>query len=242
MESTQSSTGTPPQSGNQGLIFRACTQALTLPILLVFVLFSPAGTMNWPMAWVLLIVYLGGMLLTNLWLAMQRPGLARERLIIARSSEKWDLRLIGIVNFFLLAVMLPLSGLDHRFGWSPAVPTAVSIAALLLFTAMFGFMAWSMSANDFFSSVVRLQSDRGQTVADKGPYRRLRHPGYLAMILQFLAIPVILGSVWALIPALAVGAVYIYRTDREDKFLREKLPGYKEYANRVRFRLIPGVW
>jgi protein-S-isoprenylcysteine O-methyltransferase Ste14 len=90
--------------------------------------------------------------------------------------------------------------------------------------------------------VVRLQSDRGQTVAAEGPCRRLRHPGYLAMILQFLAIPVILGSLWALIPAFAVEVVYVYRTVLEDKFLLEKLPGYAEYANRVRFRLIPGVW
>ncbi|MGB7538327.1 MAG: isoprenylcysteine carboxylmethyltransferase family protein [Anaerolineales bacterium] len=242
MESAQSSSETPPQSGNQGLIVRAFAQALTLPVLLIFVLFFPAGTANWPMAWLLMIAYLGGMLLTNLWLAARHPGLARERLIIPRSSEKWDLRLIGIVNFLLLAAMLPLSGWDHRYGWSPAVPTAVSIGALLLFLAMFGFMAWSMSANEFFSSTVRLQSDRGHAVSDKGPYRRLRHPGYLAMILQFLAIPVILGSMWALIPALSVGAVYLYRTDREDKFLREHLPGYAEYANRVRFRLIPGVW
>jgi protein-S-isoprenylcysteine O-methyltransferase Ste14 len=242
MASAQPSAGTHPHSGNKRLILRAITQAMILPLLLLLVLFFPAGTVNWPMAWALMILYLGGMLLINLWLAARHPGLARERLIIPRASEKWDLRLIGIVNILLLAVLFPLSGWDHRYGWSPAIPLSVSLTALLLFAAMFGFMAWSMSVNEFFSSAVRLQSDRGQSVAAEGPYRRLRHPGYLAMILQFLAIPVTLGSFWALIPALAVGAVYVYRTILEDKFLLEKLPGYAEYADRVRFRLIPGVW
>jgi protein-S-isoprenylcysteine O-methyltransferase Ste14 len=242
MASAQPSAGTQPHSGNQGLIIRAITQAITLPFLLLVVLFFPAGTVNWPMAWAFLILYLGGMLFINLWLAARHPGLARERLIIPRASEKWDLRLIGFVNFLLLAILFPLSGWDHRYGWSPAIPLSASITALLLFAAMFGFMAWSMSVNGFFSSAVRLQSDRGQSVATEGPYRRLRHPGYLAMILQFLAIPVTLGSLWALIPAFAIGAVYVYRTLLEDKFLLEKLPGYAEYADRVRFRLIPGVW
>ncbi len=189
-----------------------------------------------------MIAYIGGMLLTNLWLALRHPGLARERLIIPRSSEKWDLRLIGFINVLLLAVALPLSGLDHRLGWSPPFSVTVSIAALIVFAAMFVIMGWSMMANDFFSSAIRLQGDRGQTVATGGPYRFLRHPGYMAMILQFLSIPFVLGSLWALIPALSIAVLYVYRTNREDTFLLEKLPGYSDYARRVRYRLLPGIW
>ena len=234
--------GTPSHSGNQELWFRAVAQAFLLPMLLIIVLFYPAGTLSWPPGWVLMAIYLGGMLFTNLWLVVRHPGLARERLIIPRSSERWDLKLIQITNFLLLAVLLPLCGLDHRFEWSPAVPFTVSFAALLLFAVLFLFMGWAMSANDFFSSAVRLQNDRGQTVAAGGPYRIVRHPGYGMMIIQFLAIPVILGSVWALIPASMIGIVYVYRTSREDRMLHENLAGYADYAKHVIFRLIPGIW
>ena len=231
--------GTPASSGNRSLIIRAVAQAVIFPALLVFILFIPAGTFKWPMAWILMAVYLGGMLLTNLWLVVRHTGLAWERLVIPHSSEKLDLTLTKIANVLLLAVVLPLSGWDYRLGWSRLFPIAVSIAALILFAVMIG---WSMSVNDFFSSAVRLQNDRGQTVATGGPYRRVRHPGYLAMILQFLAIPVILGSLWALIPAFSVAAVYVYRINREENFLLEKLPGNAEYARRVPYRLIPGIW
>ncbi len=224
------------------LILRAVLQAAALPLILGIALFLPAATLSWPLAWALLAAYVGGMLLTNLWLVMRHPGLARERLIIPRSSERWDLRLIQITNVLLLGITLPLSGVDHRLEWSPAVPLPISLIALLLFAAMFLFMDWAMSVNDFFSSAVRLQTDRGQTVAAGGPYRIVRHPGYLAMIIQFLTIPVVLGSLWSLIPAVAVGIAYVYRTHREDKFLLGKLPGYAVYAKRVPYRLIPGIW
>jgi protein-S-isoprenylcysteine O-methyltransferase Ste14 len=237
-----SQAGASPSSEKRTLILRAVLQAALLPLLFGFVIFLPAATFSWPLAWALLATYAGGMLLMNLWLVMRHPGLARERLIIPRSSERWDLKLIQITNFLLLAVMLPLCGLDHRFEWSPAVPFTVSLAALLLFAVLFLFMGWAMSANDFFSSAVRLQNDRGQTVAAGGPYRIVRHPGYLVMIIQFLSIPVILGSVWALIPASMIGIVYGYRTSREDGMLQEKLAGYADYAKHVIFRLIPGIW
>jgi protein-S-isoprenylcysteine O-methyltransferase Ste14 len=224
------------------LALRAVLQSVAQPLILGTVLFIPAATLSWPLAWSLLAAYVGGLLLTNLWLVMRHTGLARERLIIPRSSERWDLKLIQITNFLLLGVMLPLCGLDHRFGWSPAVPYAISLAALLLFAGTFLFMDWAMSVNDFFSSAVRLQKDRGQTVAAGGPYRAVRHPGYLAMIIQFLTIPVVLGSLGSLIPAIAVGIAYVYRTYREDKFLHAELSGYAEYAKRVPFRLIPGIW
>jgi protein-S-isoprenylcysteine O-methyltransferase Ste14 len=224
------------------LIRRAVLQACLLPFLFGITVFLPAGTLEWPMAWVLMAAYVGGMLWINLWLVARHPALARERLIIPRSSEKWDLRLVGIVNFLLLAFVLPVSGWDHRFGISPALPRTLSVGALVLFASMFGAMAWAMSDNGFFSSAIRLQTERGQTVATGGPYRFLRHPGYLAMIVQFLAIPLSLGSLWAMVPAAAIAALYVYRTKREDGWLIQKLPGYAEYARRVPSRLIPGIW
>jgi protein-S-isoprenylcysteine O-methyltransferase Ste14 len=230
----------PPEK--RALIRRAVFQAVLFPFLFGVVLFLPAETLAWPSAWAMLAVYTGGMLLTNLWLIARRPGLAKERLVIPRNAERWDLRLISVVNFLLLGVMLPLAGLDHRLGGSPPLPPAISLFALLSFAASFLFLAGLMAINEFFSSAVRLQSERGQIPVRRGPYRVIRHPGYLAMILQFLSIPVALGSLWALLPALAAGAVYVFRTIREDRFLLDNLPGYAEYAGIVTRRLIPGIW
>jgi protein-S-isoprenylcysteine O-methyltransferase Ste14 len=224
------------------LIRRAFLRTAVFPFLFGAVLLLPAGTLAWPAAWALIAVFAGGMLLTDLWLIVHRPGLARERLIIPRTAERWDLRLIGLANFLLLGVMPPLAGIDHHLGGSPPFPPAVCALGILAFGAVFPVLIRLMAINEYFSSAARLQSDRGHVTIRKGPYRAVRHPGYAAMILQFLSIPAALGSLWAMIPALAAGAVYVFRTAREDRFLLENLPGYAEYARVVPFRLIPGIW
>jgi protein-S-isoprenylcysteine O-methyltransferase Ste14 len=224
------------------LIRRATLQAAVQPVVLALLLFLPAGTLRWPMGWALIVIYVGGTYATNLWLTLCHPGLAKERLIIPPSAVKWDLPITQLANFLLLFAMLPLSGLDHRLQWSPPVPSGISMAALGILIAGFLFTGWAMSANDFFSSAIRVQSDRGQTVAAGGPYRFIRHPGYLAMISQFLSVPILLGSLWALLPAAASVGLYILRTKLEDKLLQEKLPGYADYVRRVPYRLIPGIW
>jgi protein-S-isoprenylcysteine O-methyltransferase Ste14 len=101
---------------------------------------------------------------------------------------------------------------------------------------------WAMASNRFFSGTVRIQRDRGHTVVDGGPYGLVRHPGYLAWCISAPAIPLMLGSLWALIPALLGLCALVLRTSLEDKTLREELPGYEGYAQRVRYRLLPGVW
>jgi protein-S-isoprenylcysteine O-methyltransferase Ste14 len=239
--SESSMAGSAP-SDKRTLLLRATGRAVTLPVLLGFALFFPAGRIDWPSAWALILVYAGGVYLTDVWLIVRHPGLARERLIIPRTAERWDLRIISVVNFLLIGVALPLAGLDRRFAWSPPLPAAVPAAGLILLAAMFVFTAWAMAANGFFSSAIRLQNDRGQTVAAGGPYRFLRHPGYLGMILQFLSIPFGLGTLTTCIPVLVIAGMYVYRTRQEDDFLRKELPGYAEYAGRVRYRLLPGIW
>jgi protein-S-isoprenylcysteine O-methyltransferase Ste14 len=226
----------------RALFLRATVQAPAQCLLFSLTLFLPAGTLRWPPAWVLVLLYVGGMYWTNIWLIARRPGLARERLIIPRTAERWDLRILSLVNVLLVGVALPLAGLDRRFGWSPPPPVPVFAAGCILLTGCFVFTAWAMSANGFFSSAVRLQTDRGHSVAAGGPYRWIRHPGYLAMILQFLSIPMILGTLETWIPAVIIAALYGYRTRREDEYLRRELPGYAEYAGRVRYRLLPGIW
>jgi len=233
---------TPASPERRRLLRRALLLGASLPFLFGLVLLLPAGTPDWPSAWALMAVYALGMLGINLWLIANRPGLARERLMVPRTSERWDLRLLQVVNILLLAIMLPLAGVDHRLGVSPAVPPAVSAAALLIFGGVFVFLIRLMAINEFFSAAVRWQKDRGHATVREGPYRVVRHPGYAAMILQFLAIPFALGSLWAVLPALGAAAAYVLRTAREDRFLLETLPGYPAYARTVPFRLIPGIW
>jgi protein-S-isoprenylcysteine O-methyltransferase Ste14 len=242
MNTRQSATDTPAPDEKRRLVFRAAAQSAAQVPVMALALFAPAGTLDWPAAWAVLAVYIAGSLLLNLWLIARHPGLARERLVIPRATEPWDVRLTKVSNFLLLACLLPLAGLDHRLGFSPPFPAAISAGALILFAAMFAAIGWAMSYNEYFSSLVRLQSDRDHAVADRGPYRVLRHPGYLMMILQFLFVPVVLGSLPGAVPAAAIAAVYIYRTAREDRFLLERLPGYADYARQVRWRLVPGIW
>jgi protein-S-isoprenylcysteine O-methyltransferase Ste14 len=104
------------------------------------------------------------------------------------------------------------------------------------------FASWAMIENAFFSTAVRIQTDRGQTVCQTGPYRFVRHPGYVGFILQSLATPILLGSIWALLPGMAAGIALVVRTGFEDRALQVELPGYREYAQQIRFRLLPGFW
>jgi protein-S-isoprenylcysteine O-methyltransferase Ste14 len=129
-----------------------------------------------------------------------------------------------------------------RFGWSPHIPWGVQLAALVFVVLGFGFASWAMIANAFFAGPVRIQDERGHAVASEGPYRFVRHPGYVGWIVSGVALPLMLGSGWALIPAVLAAVALIIRTALEDRTLREELDGYTEYAQRVRYRLVPGIW
>jgi len=135
-----------------------------------------------------------------------------------------------------------VAGLDVRFGWSPGIPPALLIAALAM--AVLGplLTTWAMASNRFFYGVLRIAKDRGHTVATNGPYRYVRHPGYFGIIAFDLAMPLILGSLWAFIPAAITVCLVFVRTALEDRALQDKLDGYKDYAQRVHYRLLPGVW
>ena len=144
-----------------------------------------------------------------------------------------------------LSISFPLpivAGLDHRFVWSPAFPLWLIVLGFILTSLGYAFAAWAMAENRFFSSVVRIQTDRGHAVCDSGPYGLVRHPGYAGNIPPLLGIVLALGSVWALIPAVATLIIAVVRTALEDQTLQEELPGYRDYARRVRYRLIPGIY
>jgi protein-S-isoprenylcysteine O-methyltransferase Ste14 len=135
-----------------------------------------------------------------------------------------------------------VAGLDHRFVWSPVFPLWLIVLGFILTSLGYAFGVWAFVENRFFSSVVRIQTDRGHVVCDSGPYRLVRHPGYAGTILALLGIVLALGSVWTLIPAAVALIIAVVRTALEDQTLQEELPGYRDYARRVRYRLIPGIY
>ena len=236
------SVGRPTTPQAQRLFLRAVAQAALLPLVVGPFLFIPAGRVAWPMGWAALGVFVAGTLALSLVAAGRHPGLAEERLKPGAGAKRWDRVLTSVANALLIAGVLPVSGLDHRFGWSPQLANVVSGSGLGLFALGYVAIAWAMAANPFFSALVRIQADRGHAVATAGPYRYVRHPGYLAMIVQMLAVPVALGSLFAYIPAILALSVYVGRTALEDRTLRNELTGYGEYAARVRYRLLPGIW
>ena len=139
--------------------------------------------------------------------------------------------------------MFVVAGLDSgRLGWSGPVPRAVTRAGLALMFAGQVVFALSKRENAFFSSTVRIQPERGHRVCDTGPYRVVRHPGYVGMLLSQLAFPLVMASWWAFAPAAVGAALLVARTALEDRFLQAELPGYAEYAARTRWRLVPGVF
>lgn len=207
------------------------------------ILFAAAGRLDWVWGWAWLAVLLTFMLAHPVLLARRDPALLAERSqgLRAPSVKRWDRWLVGASGIMMIAPWI-VAGLDLRLGWTAAFPLAAHIAGLLLAIAGFSVFLWAMASNPFFSEGVRIQTDRGHVVARAGPYRFVRHPGYAGAILADLAVPFLLGSLPAVIPAVIFAVLYIVRTALEDRTLQQELPGYLEFAREIRFRLIPGLW
>lgn len=228
---------------NQPLLPRKALALRTVAgIGLFFVIFFvPAGSFRWPQAWVFLALYLSAVAGFFVWTKKKDPGLLKERISPQKNVKAWDRKILRVYSLFL-AVLPIVAGLDAvRFRWShlPFGLNLLGFAGLVL-TMLLAF--WATRENTFASSVVRIQTDRGHRVCSTGPYAYVRHPMYIAVILMAVSLPPALGSRYAFIPAVVIVGLFILRTALEDKTLQEELPGYKDYAQKVRFRLIPGVW
>ena len=208
------------------------------------VIFLAAGTLRWVWGWALLAVTAAALAGHVLVLVPINPELLAERQkgFRAEGTKRWDKWLAAVSISFGTVVLWVVAGLDVRFGWTGGMALAVHIAGLAAYILGYVIFLWAMAANAFFAEGVRIQEERGHTVATGGPYRLVRHPGYVGAILGIAAGPFLLGSWWALVPAaLGVGG-YIIRTALEDRTLQEELPGYAEYAQQTRHRLLPGIW
>ncbi|MBE0540780.1 MAG: isoprenylcysteine carboxylmethyltransferase family protein [Verrucomicrobia bacterium] len=210
--------------------------SLSLPILAGTIIFVSAGRWNLPMVWAVL----GVLTVFSLTLvATADSGLLRERQSPGPGNQDRFTRPVGIVLFLGHWILV---GLDvGRFQWSVA-PVAVQAAGLAGYIAALGVMFWAMRVNPFYSSVVRVQHDRGHRLVAAGPYRFVRHPGYAASILAFLSGGLAFGSWIAMVPILAFVGLFVRRTLVEDHMLLRELDGYAGYAERVRYRLIPGIF
>jgi protein-S-isoprenylcysteine O-methyltransferase Ste14 len=205
------------------------------------ILFIAAGRLDWVMGWALVGLYAVWVAANALLLIPTNPELLVERVARQKSAKSWDTVLLSIIGLMTIAKYI-IAGLDIRFGWTGEMSLALQIAALAIAALGYALLTWSMVANAFFSTVVRIQEDRNHAVATGGPYRYARHPGYSGSIAFELATPIVLGSLWALIPGGLMVLVLVVRTALEDRTLREELDGYRDYAGQVRYRLIPGIW
>jgi len=204
-------------------------------------LFWSAGEINWWSAWVLIALTATWSAATAVVILRNRPDLLAERLGPRKGAKRWDTLLMGVHGLMQLGVYV-LAGLDHRYGWSARPPMSVQIAAFVICAFGYGLVVWATASNPFFSQIVRIQTERGHTVVRSGPYRHVRHPAYAGGILTQLSIPILLASWWALLLSSMDACLMVLRTFLEDRTLMAELPGYSEYARRVRRRLIPGLW
>ncbi len=206
-------------------------------------LFISAGRLDWCMAWAYVGVYAAAQVLVAAVVIRGNPELAAERTQLRASpAARWDRMLAGIVALWGPMATLIVSGLDMRLSGSPAMPQVLQTPGLALAVAGSLLTVWAMASNPFFYGHVRIERERGHYVVDSGPYRMVRHPGYLGAAVFSLATPLMLGSVWAFIPAGITLGTLVVRTALEDRVLQEGLDGYKEYAVQVPHRLVPGVW
>jgi protein-S-isoprenylcysteine O-methyltransferase Ste14 len=160
----------------------------------------------------------------------------------ASDVKAWDKVLAPLMALSLSFPLVIVAGLDHRFGWSPVFPICLNITGILLIAFGYAFAVWALAENGFFSSMVRIQTDRGHVVCDSGPYRIVRHPGYAGNLFAMPGIVLALDSAWTLVPVGFALVVTVIRTALEDRTLQDELPGYSEYTSRVRYRLILGVY
>jgi protein-S-isoprenylcysteine O-methyltransferase Ste14 len=205
-------------------------------------LFLAAGTLNWAAGWAYLIAVSVIMSTYTVVVLRLHPDLLDERRRPPADAKQWDKPLAGLVALGGPIALILLSGLDRRYHWSPPTPAWLQGSGLVLGLAGGMFANWAVAANRFFSALVRIQRDRGHRVIDTGPYRIVRHPGYAGSIVYMLGMAVALGSRAAIAATVLIVLVLAVRTAMEDRTLRAELDGYADYAHRVRYRLIPGLW
>ena len=222
-------------------------RSIVLMVLVVFVFpllpMLISGQWKWWEAWAYALLSMLGFVISRGLAARRHPDILveRARSIELQDAKSWDKILAPALAFGSLLILV-VAGLDRISGWTSPYSLPAKITSLVVIVLGFVVGSWALIENRFFSGVVRIQKDRAHHVVTTGPYRFIRHPGYAGALWTFLATPVLLDSNWAFVPALLLLGVLVLRTSLEDRTLQAELPGYAEYAQKTRFRLLPGIW
>ena len=222
---------------------RVIVQMLFFIVVIPFLPLLISRRWDWWEAWVFGIVCVLGFAASRALAARRNPGLLAERarFLQHEDAKSWDKLLAPLVG--LGGGLVPLvAGLEALIDRAPTFSMPIKLLALAMILAGYTLGAYALIENRFFSGMVRIQTDRGHEVISGGPYRWMRHPGYAGSLWTYLAIPLFLDSTWALLPAVFLAVILVIRTALEDRTLQDELAGYREYARRVRYRLLPGVW
>jgi len=213
---------------------------LMILIFIGIVTFLIAGSPGWWNGWIFYGMTITYGLISGWVFKRKHPDLIKERLEDHENIKPWD-RIIMKLFLILALIALILAALDFRFGWSHIMPilVATGIAGNIISSSL-GLRA--TSENRFFSSHIRIQNDRGHKVCNTGPYRYIRHPGYLSAIIMWLSFPLMMGSWWTYIPEILLIILFVIRTELEDRTLKKELEGYRDYTEKTPFKLIPGIW
>jgi protein-S-isoprenylcysteine O-methyltransferase Ste14 len=203
--------------------------------------FITAGSLNIWRAWLYFGIAAVTYFVSSLIFIKYNPGLINERAKERENTRSWDKALLSLYLLIGFIGTHIVAGLDSRFEWS-SLDIIYMIPGAVLYIVAALIQIKSMLANKYFEATVRIQSDREQQVVKDGPYKIVRHPGYASVLLSFIAIPFMIGSLYGLICTAAVFIIMFTRTALEDKMLQKELPGYSQYAREVKFRLIPGIW
>ncbi len=240
MTTTSSITPSSKPNTTSGILARAAQLGISF-LIEVAILFGVAGRLDWGWAWLFLGIYIVAVGINASFMLRRSPDTLAER-GQAQITRTWDKVVSGL---WALAqyILLPLvAALDFRLLWSGGMALGWHLAGAALFALGLGLFSWAMITNAYFSTAVRIQSERGHAVCTTGPYRAVRHPGYSGTLLQSIGAALLLGSWWALLPAVVAAASITARTFFEDRTLHAELSGYAQYAGRVRYRLVPGIW
>ncbi len=198
---------------------------------------------SWWQAWAYAIICILGFVLSRGLATRRHPDLLaeRSRILFQEDAKPWDKLVLPLWFLSFILIML-VAGLDKLLEWSPGFNLSLTILSLLIFLAGYVLGSYALIENRFFSGSARIQTERNQSVVSSGPYRWVRHPGYAGSLFGYLATPFFLGSWWACVPTLLLLILLVVRTSLEDTMLQDELAGYRDYARRVRYRLVPGVW
>ena len=227
----------------KNLTWRIIVQLVIVVIIAPFIPMIISSQWGWWQAWAYAVASILSFVISRLIVNRVHPDLIKERgrFMQAKDTKPWDKLLAPLLGLGSILILV-VAGLDKYYAWSPASSLISNLVALFGIVLGYGFSSWALVENRFFSGTVRIQTERGHHVITTGPYRIVRHPGYAGGLLGYIFIPLLLNSLWAFIPAVLLAIVMIIRTALEDKTLQAELPGYKEFVQKTKYRLLPGIW